>query len=103
MLRLALPRQQVEGLLQSPGSPRSLYHKGEGGATEGRRVLARKWRFSAPLSPLQEGIGVDVDDEPDVALGLGDLAEPEPQISLEIGLAGGLDQEPVAMAPADDR
>ena len=51
----------------------------------------------------QETIRIDIDHEADIAFGLGRLAEPEPQIGLEVGLAGGLDQEAIAVAAADHR
>src|SRR5688572_28278675 len=52
---------------------------------------------------LQETVGVDVDNQANVAPGLRHGAKPEPQIGLEVDFAGGLDQEAVAVAAADHR
>jgi hypothetical protein len=54
---------------------------GEGGATGGRLKFAWKTALTRPFrcdlaQALEKGIGIDVDGEPDIAFGLGRLAQP---------------------------
>src|SRR5512134_1847924 len=85
MLGLALPRQQVEGLLESPRKPAEALTYGGGGRNRTELEICLENGPYAPFrcdlaQALQEGIRVDIHGKPDVSFGLGHLAEPFPQI-----------------------
>ena len=58
MLGLALPRQQVEGLLQSPRKPAvALTYGGVGRNRTEALKLARRWGFAGPVLTLEAAAG----------------------------------------------
>jgi hypothetical protein len=51
---------------------------------------------------LEEIVGVDIDRDPDIALEFWNGSSPGPEIALQVGVAGGLDEQAPAMPPADN-
>ena len=66
----------------------------------GKRAAEARSCIDLEQVGLQEIVGVDIDRDPDIALEFWNRSRPGPQIALQVGIAGGLDEQAPAMPPA---